>query len=116
MSAAETSFITVSRSGADLAWRRALALALAAGTVRRLRHDANLSGDPASLRHRPIYIVARAVWTLDPAKRRQIEVHAGMAEGPAAAIAGRHHFADLDLLERGHCLANGSVAPIGVSP
>src|SRR4051794_24789690 len=115
-SAVETSFITVSRCGADLARRRALALALAARTMRRLRHDADLPGDPAGLRHRPIDIAARAVRTLDPAERRQIKVHAGMAERPASAIAGRHHFADLDRLERDHFRASESVAPIGVSP
>ena len=63
-----TSSIARSPAGsADLARRRALALALAAGPVRRLRHDADLLGDPAGLRHRPIDIAARAVRTLDPA-------------------------------------------------
>src|SRR4051794_1561207 len=83
----ETSFIAVSRAAshgcADLARRRAFAFALAAGSMRRLRNDTNLPGDPAGRCHRPVDIAARAVRALDPAKRRQIEVHAGMPERPA---------------------------------
>src|SRR3954462_12482459 len=114
--AADTSFIAVSRSGTDLARRRALALTLTPRLVRRLRYDADLLRHPAGLPHRPVDEPTRAVRALYPTRRRQIQIDARMPERPAPAVAGRDHFADLDRLERGHFLANESVAPMGVSP
>src|SRR3954452_3304 len=93
--AAATSFIAILRGGADLTRRRAFALALTAGTMRRLRHDADLLGAPAGLRHRPVDIAARAVRTLAPACGPKVQIHPGMPERTAPAVAGRHHLADL---------------------
>src|SRR4051812_18487191 len=66
-----TSSILASRGDlADLTRRRSFAQPLLAGLVRRRHCTPSLLGAPAGLRDRPVDEPARAIWALDPARRR----------------------------------------------
>src|SRR5437016_949561 len=96
----------VLRDLADLTRRRAFVLPLLARNLGR-RHDHPGSlGYPAGPHDGAIDEQARAIGALDPARRRQVQIHPRVAEhatvAPLATSAGSHHLVDLNGLERGH--------------